>query len=52
MAVPVSFFHLERATLEVVWGLIGGGGGGRELGGDWHEETGDTPIAPAIRILK
>ena len=42
MAVPVSFFHRERASLELAVGF-GGVSGTGAAGGDWQDDTGDTP---------
>ena len=49
MAVPVSFFQRERASVELAGGLVGVCGMGA-AGGDWQEDTGDTPETQAIII--
>ena len=43
MAVPVSFFQRERASLELAVGWVCGA-----AGGDWHDDTGDSPDTTAI----
>ena len=49
MAVPVSFFQRERASVELAGGLVGVCGTGA-AGGDWQDDTGDTPETQAIII--
>ena len=50
MAVPVSFFQRDMASLElaVVFGWDCGAG---MAGGDWQEDAGDTPDTTAIKAL-
>ena len=46
---PVSFFQRERASVELAGGLVGVCGTGA-AGGDWQDDTGDTPETQAIII--
>ena len=48
MAVPVSFFQRDMASLELAmeFGWVCGTG---TAGGDWQEDAGDTPDTPAIK---
>ena len=48
--MPVSFFQRDRASLELAVVLGRGWGGTGAAGGDWQEETGDTPDTPAMKL--